>query len=76
MLAAAALNKNTSLLSCRIKSIEKEDMRLLWREQTATVERYNHKKEKSLISQCHNTVGITGFYSTAYTQNIYLSHNF
>ncbi len=50
MLAAAALNKNTSLLSCRIKSIEKEDMRLLWREQTATVERYNHKKEKSLIS--------------------------
>lgn len=46
MLAAAALNKNTSLLSCRIKAVEKEDLRVLWREQTATIERYNHKKEK------------------------------
>lgn len=53
MLAAAALNKNMSLLSCRIKSVEKEDLQMLWSEQTATTERYN-TKEKSQISP--NTV--------------------
>lgn len=58
MLAAAVLNKNTSLLSCRIQSLEKEDLRVLWSEQTAAIERYNHRKEKSQISQCHNTVDI------------------
>lgn len=47
MLVAAALNKNTYLLSFRIKSVEKEDLQALWSEQTATIERYNHKKEKS-----------------------------
>lgn len=49
MLAAAALNKNTSLLSFRIKSVEKEDLQALWSEQTATIERYNRKREKSHI---------------------------
>lgn len=47
MLAAAALNKNTSLLSFRIKSVEKEDLQALWSEQTAAIERYNCKNETS-----------------------------
>lgn len=49
MLAADALNKNTSLLSFRIKSVEKEDLQALWSEQTTAIERYNRKNEKSHI---------------------------
>lgn len=49
MLAVAALNKNTSMLSFRIKSVEKEDLQMLWSKQTAAIERYNET-----ISICHD----------------------